>query len=165
MANHSQQIQDVGRRFMLVDGEWVGSIDGQFISVENPSRRGTFAGEVPRAKAEDVDRAVKAASKAFEKWKRVSPRDRGKLMLKIADALEAKTNEIARIISLETGNAIRTQSRPEAMLTVDLFRYFGGVASELKGETVLSGRIFSVIHGGNPSASWAASFHGTHPWP
>jgi betaine-aldehyde dehydrogenase len=57
-------------------------------------------------------------------------------MLKIADALEAKTNEIARTISLETGNAIRTQSRPEAMLTVDLFRYFGGVASELKGETI-----------------------------
>jgi acyl-CoA reductase-like NAD-dependent aldehyde dehydrogenase len=136
MANHSQQIQDVGRRFMLVDGEWVGSTDGQFISVENPSRRGTIAGEVPRGKAEDVDRAVKAASKAFEKWKRVSPRDRGKLMLKIADALEAKTNEIARIISLETGNAIRTQSRPEATLTADLFRYFGGVASELKGETV-----------------------------
>jgi betaine-aldehyde dehydrogenase len=136
MENHSQQIQDVGRRLMLIDGEWVGSTDGQFIPVENPSRRGTFAGEVPRAKTEDVDRAVKAASKAFEKWKRVSPRDRGKLMLKIADALEAKTNEIARIISLETGNAIRTQSRPEAMLTVDLFRYFGGVASELKGETV-----------------------------
>jgi betaine-aldehyde dehydrogenase len=121
---------------MLVDGDWVGSTDGQFIPVENPSRRGTLAGEVPRAKAEDVDRAVKAASKAFEKWKRVSPRDRGKLMLKIADALEAKTNEIARTISIETGNAIRTQSRPEAMLTVDLFRYFGGVASELKGETI-----------------------------
>jgi len=136
MANLSQQIQDVGRRLMLVDGEWVGSTDGQFIPVENPSRRGTIVGEVPRGKAGDVDRAVKAASKAFEKWKRVSPRDRGKLMLKIADAFEAKTNEIARIISLETGNAIRTQSRPEAMLTVDLFRYFGGVASELKGETV-----------------------------
>jgi len=121
---------------MLVDGQWVGSADGQFIMVENPSRRGTIVGEVPRAKAEDVDRTVKAAFKAFEKWKRVSPRDRGKFMLKIADALEAKTDKIARVISLETGNAIRTQSRPEAMLTADLFRYFGGVASELKGETV-----------------------------
>ena len=136
MANHSDQMQDVGRRLMLIDGDWVGSADGQFISVENPSRRGAIAGEVPRARAEDVDRAVKAASRAFEKWRRVSPRDRGKLMLKIADALEGKTNEIARIISLETGNAIRPQSRPEALLTVDLFRYFGGVASELKGETV-----------------------------
>jgi len=136
MANHSQQIQEVGRKLMLVDGQWVGSADGQFIMVENPSRRGTIVGEVPRAKAEDVDRTVKAAFKAFEKWKRVSPRDRGKFMLKIADALEAKTDKIARVISLETGNAIRTQSRPEAMLTADLFRYFGGVASELKGETV-----------------------------
>ncbi len=136
MAGDSKQIQDVGRRLMLIDGEWVGSADGQFISVENPSRRGTIVGEVPRARAEDVDRAVKVASKAFEKWKRVSPRDRGKLMLKIADVLEAKANEIARVISLETGNAIRNQSRPEAMLTADLFRYFGGVASELKGETV-----------------------------
>jgi len=57
-------------------------------------------------------------------------------MIKIADAIESKVEEIARITALDTGNAIRTQSRPEVKLVVDLFRYFGGVASEIKGETI-----------------------------
>jgi len=57
-------------------------------------------------------------------------------MLKIADSLEPKVEELARILAQDTGNAIRTQSRPEVALVVDLFRYFGGIASELKGETV-----------------------------
>jgi len=127
---------DVGRKLMLIDGQWVESIEGQFISVENPSRRGTVAGEVPRGRAADVDRAVLSAARAFEEWRRVSARERGKLMIKIGEAIEVKANEIARIIALETGNAIRTQSRPEAMLTADIFRYFGGVASEIKGETI-----------------------------
>lgn len=135
-GNDSQGSLKVGRDLMLIDGQWVRSAEGQFIPVENPSRRGTIVGEVPRGKAEDVDRAVKSAGKAFEKWRRVSPRDRGKLMLKVGEVMEARVNDIARLITLETGNAIRTQSRPEAMLTADIFRYFGGVASELKGETI-----------------------------
>jgi len=127
---------DVGRQLMLINGQWVEGSDGEFIPVENPGRRDSIVGEVPRAKAVDVDRAVKAAARAFEDWKRVSPRERGRLMIRISEAIEAKANEIARITALETGNAIRTQSRPEAMLTADIFRYFGGVASETKGETV-----------------------------
>lgn len=121
---------------MLINGQWVEGSDGEFIPVENPGRRDSIVGEVPRAKAVDVDRAVKAAARAFEDWKRVSPRERGRLMIRISEAIEAKANEIAHITALETGNAIRTQSRPEAMLTADIFRYFGGVASETKGETV-----------------------------
>ena len=126
----------VDRELMLIDGEWTGSVDSRFLPVETPGHRGAVIAEVPRANAADVDRAVKAAAKAFESWKRMAPRDRGKLMLKIADDMETKVEEIARITALDTGNAIRTQSRPEAVLAVDLFRYFGGVASELKGETV-----------------------------
>ena len=128
--------QNVDREMMLIDGEWVASSDGRFVPIEGPSRRGSIIGEVPRASADDVDRAVRAAAKAFEKWKRVAPRDRGKLMLKIADSMEPKVEEIARTLAQETGNAIRTQSRPEVALVVDLFRYFGGVASEIKGETI-----------------------------
>jgi acyl-CoA reductase-like NAD-dependent aldehyde dehydrogenase len=127
---------DVGRRLMLINGQWVESSDSEFIPVENPSRKGAIVGEIPRAKAVDVDRAVISAARAFEEWRRVSARERGKLMIRMGEALEAKANEIARIIALETGNAIRTQSRPEAMLTADIFRYFGGVASEIKGETI-----------------------------
>ena len=91
---------------------------------------------MPRADAADVDAAVDAAEKAFASWKKVVPRDRGKLLLKIAEAIQARSEELARTIALETGNAMRTQARGEADLTADIFRYFGGLASELKGETV-----------------------------
>ena len=62
--------------------------------------------------------------------------ERGKLLLRIAEAIEARVEELARTIALETGNALRTQARGEAKMTADIFRYFGGLASELKGETV-----------------------------
>jgi betaine-aldehyde dehydrogenase len=127
---------DVGYQRMLINGEWVESLSGQSIPVENPGRKGTIVGEVPRGKTEDVERAVLSAFRAFETWKKVSPRDRGRSMISIGEAIEVRAEEIAKIIALETGNAIRTQSRPEAMLAADIFRYFGGVASEIKGEIV-----------------------------
>ena len=104
--------------------------------LETPAERGKIIAEIPSASEIDVDLAVKAATKAFGTWKRLAPRDRGKLMLKIAEDMEAQSEEIARTLSLETGNAIRTQSRGEIATSVDLFRFYGGVASEQKGETV-----------------------------
>src|SRR5919202_4680110 len=124
------------RQMMLINGEWVAGVGGQSFVVENPARRGAVIAEVPRGGAEDVDRAVRAAARAFESWKLVAPRDRGKRLLQIAEAMQAEAEEIARTIALETGNALRPQSRPEANNAADIFRYFGGVASELKGETV-----------------------------
>jgi acyl-CoA reductase-like NAD-dependent aldehyde dehydrogenase len=121
---------------MLIDGKWEASADGRFIPVENPAKKGTVIAEVPRAGAADVDRAVRAAAKAFRDWKNVPPRERGRLLMRIADAMEADVEPLARLIATETGNALRTQSRPEAKGAADLFRYFGGLASELKGETV-----------------------------
>ena len=62
--------QSMDREMMLIDGEWVAGLEGRFIAVENPSWRGSVIGEVPRATAEDVDQAVRAAAKAFEKRQR-----------------------------------------------------------------------------------------------
>ncbi|HEY5281046.1 MAG TPA: aldehyde dehydrogenase family protein [Pseudolabrys sp.] len=120
---------------MLIGGQWVGSASGEVLTVENPANRTPIA-EIPRGRAEDVDRAVKAAASAFPAWSRVAPRERGKLFLKIADALEGRAEELARLIALETGNALRTQARPEASGTVEMFRYYGGLGGELKGETI-----------------------------
>jgi betaine-aldehyde dehydrogenase len=58
------------------------------------------------------------------------------MLLKIADAVEAEVEAIARIVALETGNAIRTQARPEVRSSADIIRYYGGLASEAKGETI-----------------------------
>ena len=128
--------KEIGREFMLIDGEWTESMDGRFIPVETPSHRGKVISEVPRAGEVDVDRAVRAAAQAFESWRRMAPRDRGKMMLKIGADMEAQSEDLAKTLSLETGNAIRTQSRGEIALAADLFRFYGGVASEQKGETI-----------------------------
>ena len=120
-------------RPMLVGGEWVESTNGESIEVENPGRR-TIIGRVPRGGAEDVDRAVAAAAAAFADWRQMAARERGRLLLDIAAAIEERADELGRLIAMETGNALRTQARPEAGLAADIFRYFGGLASEIKGE-------------------------------
>ncbi len=120
---------------MLIGGDWTGSASGEEIGIEAPGTR-QLMGAVPRGGKEDIDRAVKAATAAFPDWGRMVPRERGRLLLRIADAIEARSEELARIIAEETGNALRTQARPEAKAAADIFRYFGGLASELKGETI-----------------------------
>ena len=128
--------KSIGQESMLIDGKWVSADNGEFLSVEDPGKKGTEAGQVPRGGAAEVDRAVAAASKAFPAWSAIPARERGKAMLKIADALESQVEDFARLYTLETGNAIATQSRGETMLTADMFRYFGGIASEIKGEVI-----------------------------
>ncbi len=120
---------------MLIDGAWVDSASGATLSVENPARRASIA-SVPRGAKEDVDRAVAAADKAFRGWSKVPPRQRGRLLLRVAEVMEERVEEMARVIAEETGNALRTQARAEAALSADIFRYFGGLAGELKGETI-----------------------------
>jgi acyl-CoA reductase-like NAD-dependent aldehyde dehydrogenase len=120
---------------MLIGGKWVDSASGEKLEVEDPAHRRPIA-VVPRGRAEDVARAVKAAAEAFPAWSRTVPRERGRLLVRIADALEARVEELARMIARETGNALRTQARPEAKTTVDIIRYFGGLGGELKGETI-----------------------------
>jgi betaine-aldehyde dehydrogenase len=120
---------------MLIDGTSSGSSDGRSLDIENPANRSTI-GQVPRAGDADVDRAVRAAAAAFETWRLVAPRERGRALLRIADTVETEVESIAQTLARETGNAIRTQARPEVKGTVEVIRYFGGVASEVKGETV-----------------------------
>ena len=138
MAMTKNETADSGafnRARMLIDGNWTtGAAKGE-INVESPGNRRNI-GSIPRGGAEDVDQAVLAASKAFVDWSRMVPRERGRILQKIADAVEARVEELARIIAEETGNALRTQARPEAKATADILRYFGGLASELKGETI-----------------------------
>jgi acyl-CoA reductase-like NAD-dependent aldehyde dehydrogenase len=120
---------------MLIDGQWVDSISGQVLPVQNPANREQF-GTIPRGAAQDVELAVAAATRAFPSWSRMVPRERGRLLSQVADRLAQRQEELAQMIARETGNALRTQSRPEAASTVDIFRYFGGIAGELKGQTI-----------------------------
>lgn len=120
---------------MLIDGVWTQAAGGGVIEVENPGRK-TVIADVPRAAKIDVDKAVAAAQRAFTQWKRVPPRERGRLLMTIADKLEGDIESMARTIASETGNAIRTQARPEATAAADIFRFFAGLGGELKGEEI-----------------------------
>jgi len=124
-----------GEYLNLVDGQWVGARNDEWIPVESPRDRQTIA-RVPRGGEKDVADAVNAAGRAFPGWRDTAPRARGRLLQQIADALEPHVERIARIISLENGNALRTQSRGEVNFAIDVFRYFGSVAGEVKGETI-----------------------------
>jgi acyl-CoA reductase-like NAD-dependent aldehyde dehydrogenase len=134
-AVHGEPAAELRWARMLIDGNWVDSASGEVLPVENPARRQIIA-EIPRGRAADVDRGVAAAAAAFPGWARIAPRERGRMLLRIAEVLEARSEEMARTIALETGNALRTQARPEARLAADIFRYFGGLGGELKGETI-----------------------------
>ncbi len=135
---------------MIVGGKETHAEAGGVITVGNPALRNSPIAETPRALAEDVDRAARTAHEAFQGWRNVTPKDRGRIMLRIADAMEAAAEETAALIALETGNALVPQSRPEAKGAADVFRYFGGVAGELKGETVPLGEDLLVYNRREP---------------
>src|ERR1700722_20011877 len=98
---------ELRRAGMLIDGAWVDSLSGATLTVENPAKRRPIA-VIPRGDAADVSGAVEAASRAFPAWSKVAPRDRGRLLMRIADKMEAEAEEMARTIALETRNALRT---------------------------------------------------------
>ena len=127
------------RRLMLIGGDWVEAVDGEWREITSPARRGSVIARVPRGNATDVDRAVAAAREAFPAWRDQHFKERQRVLLRIADALEGRAEELARVTAEDTGNALRSQARPEAALLVDLFRYFGGVAGEVKGTTLPAG--------------------------
>src|SRR4026208_2048699 len=102
----------VAPTLMLIGGGACESTNGTFIDVENPANH-TIVGRVPRAGDSDVDAAVHAAAAAFEKRRAAAPPDRGPALVQIADSLDADLESIARLLALETGNAIRPQARPE----------------------------------------------------
>ncbi|WGW12593.1 aldehyde dehydrogenase family protein [Saxibacter everestensis] len=124
---------------MLIGGEWVEALGGERFDIVTPIDRNQVIGSAPRAREADADRAVAAARAAFPAWAALHFTERQKMLLKIADALEADAENLAQLTALDTGNALRTQARPECKVLVDLFRYFGGIAGEVKGTTLPAG--------------------------
>jgi betaine-aldehyde dehydrogenase len=123
---------------MLVGGAWVEAADGDRFEVENPSRRTALA-TVPRGRSADCDRAVRAAARAFPGWAKTPPRERGRALQRVADAIVVRAEELAQVCAAETGNAIRTQTRPEAHGAADVIRFFGSAAAEQKGQVLPHG--------------------------
>jgi 1-pyrroline dehydrogenase len=115
----------------FIGGEFVDSADGKTSEVINPANDEVIA-NVPKSAAEDVDRAVNAAESAFETWKKTTPQDRSLLLLKIADALEAKGEELGRLESQNAGKPVGA-GIDEMAVCADLFRFFAGAGRVMDG--------------------------------
>ena len=121
--------------FHWIDNELVRAADGATFDVVNPAK-GEVIAQAAAGSAADVDRAVESAARAQKEWARLPARKRGALVQECARRLDDHVEEIAQLIALETGKAIRTESRVEAGVMADMLTFFGGLGSELKGETV-----------------------------
>ena len=118
---------------MFIGGELVDSISGETMEVLNPAT-GEVIGEVPRGTAEDVDRAVAAAGKAWEDWQWRTPKDRMELLLKLADVIDDNADELARLESLNVGKPWWV-AKDEPPIMSDNLRFFAGAARNLEGKS------------------------------
>ncbi|OAD16366.1 aldehyde dehydrogenase family protein [Achromobacter insolitus] len=120
---------------LFIDGRFVDAAAGGTIDVLNP-HDGSLITAIAAAEAEDVDRAVQAAQRAFPAWARMAAADRGRLLLKLADLIEANAEELAQLETLDTGHPIRDTRGLDVPRTAGCFRYFGGMADKLQGSVI-----------------------------
>ena len=123
----------VSKHQNFVGGEWVDSAGGETMEVLNPATGDAIA-EVPNAAAEDVDRAVQAAKKALVEWRETTPGERAEMLLKLADAIEEHTDELAELESRNVGKPL-SYARDEMPVCADNFRFFAGAARVLEGKS------------------------------
>src|SRR5438067_68862 len=109
-------------------GKLFGDVGGTLKSIQHhyASFQWVFSGaDVAMAGHEDIDRAVAAAEKAFPAWSRMAAADRGRILLKLADLVEANAEELARLESLDTGHPLRDSRGLDVPRTAACYRYFG----------------------------------------
>ena len=121
---------------LFIGGEWVDARSGARLATYHPAT-GELVAEVAEAREEDVDAAVAAARAAFDAgpWPRLDAADRAELLWKLADAIAADADRLARLEVLDTGKPIR-EAQIDLRETVDAFRYYAGWATKLHGQTI-----------------------------
>src|SRR6185295_20424635 len=120
---------------LWINGEWTDTNGGSRMSVENPAT-GASLGEVVNASRADVDRAVLAAKAAFEdgRWSKKTPAERSKVLWKLADLIEGKAEELARVESENTGKPYKYVSLGgDIPFAVDNLRFFAGATRDTHG--------------------------------
>jgi len=117
----------------FVNGARSSATSGQSSDVINPANGEVYA-KAPVSSAADVDAAYKAAAKGFEEWSQFTPGERQLALIRIADALEARADEVAAIESENTGKPLSTLVEYEIAPSVDQIRFFAGAARNLEGK-------------------------------
>jgi phenylacetaldehyde dehydrogenase len=124
-------------RKMFINGRWVDSVSGKTFPSYDPST-GEVLAQVAEGAAEDINLAVKAARAAFETgpWRKMTVSQRGRLIWKLADLIEANLEEFAQLESLDNGKPVGVARVADVPLAVDLFRYMAGWATKIEGNTI-----------------------------
>ena len=127
----------VADRKMLIDGKWVDSASGKTFETINPATGDTIC-RVAEGDAADVDLAVKAARRAFESkpWARMSASQRGRLIYKLADLMEAHAEDLAALETLDNGKPIRDSLNVDIPTAIACYRYYAGWADKIHGKTI-----------------------------
>ncbi|RSN08803.1 gamma-aminobutyraldehyde dehydrogenase [Streptomyces sp. WAC 05977] len=118
----------------FIGGEYIGSASGQVADVVDPVTGRPYR-TAAVAGPEDVDRALQVAAAAFETWRDTTPAQRQLALLKIADAVEARAEEIVLVESADTGKPVALTAAEELPAMVDQLRFFAGAARVLEGRS------------------------------
>jgi acyl-CoA reductase-like NAD-dependent aldehyde dehydrogenase len=126
----------VERKLLLINNEWRPASAGKTMDVVNPATEDTIAA-VASADGADVDAAVKAARAALDgPWGKMSARERGRLVSRMADRLMEKADAVARLETLHNGKPISESRHIEIPAAAECFEYYGGWSDKVMGETI-----------------------------
>ncbi|MFO1023411.1 MAG: aldehyde dehydrogenase family protein [Planctomycetales bacterium] len=133
----SYALPKVRQTKLLIDGKWVDSVSGKTFATYNPATEEKIA-DVAEGDAADIDKAAKAARKAFESgpWSKMDARDRGILLNRLADLAEKHLDELAALETLDNGKPIRDSRAADLPLAIDCLRYYAGWADKIHGQTI-----------------------------
>ena len=137
MGAHLSRTVAEGLAFMqIVDGKPADSLSGQRIDVASPSDGKVFA-SIPASGKADVDRAVKAARRAFEEgpWSRMPAVERGRCLTRLFQLVEKNGEELAALESRDTGKPIR-QGKADVTATMRYYEFYGGAGDKIHGDTI-----------------------------
>ncbi|HEV7631619.1 MAG TPA: aldehyde dehydrogenase family protein [Steroidobacteraceae bacterium] len=123
------------RHQLFIGGKFVDADDGATQTTLNPHDNSPIA-DVAMAGKSDIDKAVAAAHAALPRWSRLGASERGLLLLRLADKIEANAEELARLESLDTGHPLRDSRTLDVPRTALCYRYFGGMADKFEGSVV-----------------------------
>ncbi len=126
-----------GAKKNLIDGKWAPAANGETFPVLNPATGDEIA-QCASGQAEDINRAVAAARRAFESgpWRRMTPSERGKLIWRIGDLILQHADELAELESLDNGKPRAVARVADVPLAADLFHYMAGWATKIEGQTI-----------------------------
>src|SRR6201987_4811381 len=124
-------------RQVFINGQWADAASGRTFETPNPATGETLA-RIAEGDAEDINRAVSAARRAFETgpWSRMSPSERGRIIWRIGDLILAHTDELAQLEPLDNGKPFVVAQAADVPLAADLFHYMAGWATKIEGNTI-----------------------------